>query len=73
MSHRFVAIAQIVLSIVFIGGYFWVLSEFIQGNVKVPDGYKDAFLTVLGVLTAGVTGILAFWFARTRQTSGQSS
>lgn len=59
--------AQVVLSAVFIGGYFIVLYLFMKGNVLVPEAYKDAFLTVLGVLTAGVMAILNFWFQRQRE------
>ena len=58
--------AQVFLSMLFIGGYFWLLLEFLRGNVKVPIDYKDAFLTLLGVLTAGVMLILNYWFQRQR-------
>lgn len=73
MTERFVAIAQVLISVTFIAGYFWVLHRFMSGDVLIPQGYNEAFLTILGVLTAGVTGILAFWFARTRQSSAQSA
>lgn len=59
--------AQVVLSAVFIGGYFLVLYMFLVGHVHVPESYKDSFLTVLGVLTAGVMLILNFWFSRHRE------
>ena len=58
--------AQVVLSGLFISGYFFLLWQFLEGNVKVPADYKDMFMTLLGVLTAGVGTILAFWFSRQR-------
>lgn len=58
--------AQVVLSAMFICGYFFLLWEFMRGNVKVPADYKDMFMTLLGVLTAGIGVIISFWFARSR-------
>jgi len=60
--------AQVVLSAVYIGGYFWVLREFMTGAVKVPADYKELFSGLLGVLTAGVGIILSFWFQRVRSS-----
>jgi uncharacterized protein YneF (UPF0154 family) len=63
--------AQVVLSAIFIVGYFFLLWQFMQGNVKVPTDYKEMFIALLGVLTAGVGTILGYWFARQReQTQG---
>lgn len=58
--------AQVVLSALFIGGYFLLMWQFMKGNVHVPPDYKDAFLPLLGVLTAAVTGIVNYWFQRQR-------
>jgi hypothetical protein len=65
-SDRIVAAAQVLLSAIFIGGYFAMLGAFMAGYVKVPLEYKDAFTAILGVLTAGVGTILSFWYARSR-------
>lgn len=59
--------AQVVLSAIFIGGYFLLMYQFMIGNIHVPEAFKDAFLTLLGVLTAGVMLILNFWFQRQRE------
>lgn len=59
--------AQVMLSTVFILGYFFLLWQFMRGNVRVPIEYKDMFMTLLGVLTAGVGIILSFWFQRQRE------
>jgi hypothetical protein len=60
--------AQVVLSAVFIGGYFYIISLFLKGQVKASVDYKEMVITLLGVLTAGVGMILAFWFQRTRES-----
>ena len=58
--------AQVVLSGVFIIGYFVILHKFVAGAVNPPPEYKDMVIALLGVLTAGVGTILAFWFSRQR-------
>ena len=58
--------AQVVLSGLFITGYFFLLWQFMGGHVYVPADYKDMFVTLLGVLTAGVGMVLSFWFQRQR-------
>ncbi len=63
--------AQVILSVLFIAGYFWLLIEFMRGNVRVPVDYKEMFMVLLGVLTAGVGTILSFWFQRQRPQDQQ--
>lgn len=58
--------AQVVLSAVFIGGYFFLMWQFMKGNVKVPLDYKEMFIALLGVMTGGVGMILSYWFSRQR-------
>lgn len=53
---------QITLSALFIGGYIWILSIFLTGNVSIPADLKSEFNIILGVMTVGVTNILQFWF-----------
>ncbi len=59
--------AQVVLSAIFIAGYFLILWRFLDGDIRVPVEYKDMVMTLLGVLTAGVGTLLAFWFQRQRE------
>jgi hypothetical protein len=69
MTHRETGYAQILLSAIFIAGYFWVLSAFIDGKVRVPVDWKDAVMTLLGVLTASVVQVFNYWFARQRTST----
>lgn len=66
VTRKVVATAQLTLSVLFIGGYFLVLSEFIHGRISVPVEWKDVLQSLLSMLTAGVLLILQFWFSRSR-------
>lgn len=66
LTHRATAYFQAVLSLLFVGGYFFVLSQFLYGHVKVPGEHHDALQVMLGVLTANVGTVMTFWFARQR-------
>lgn len=69
MTAKETAWAQIGISVLFIGGYFVVLGIFLLGYVKVPLDFKDAFMTLLGVITGSVGTVLSFWFQRQRPGS----
>jgi hypothetical protein len=73
VTHRETGYAQILLSAIFITGYFWVLYAFIEGRVKVPVDWRDAMITLLGVLTANVGMICGYWFSRQRQSAEPNS
>jgi uncharacterized protein YneF (UPF0154 family) len=66
LSDKATAYAQIVLSIVFIIGYFWVLAAFIEGRVKIASDWKETLQVLLGVLTANIGAIIGYWFSRHR-------
>jgi len=68
-SDRVIAAAQVLLSAIYIGGYFWTLARFLDGNVQTPEGWKEVMVAIIGSLTAGVGIILAFWFQRTRTST----
>ncbi len=73
MTHRETGYAQILLTLVFMCGYFFVLHAFISGNVKVPPDWRDVLQTLIAVLTGAVMTIVGFWFSRQRQSSDPSS
>jgi hypothetical protein len=72
VSDRAIAIAQVCISIIFLVGYFFLLGMFVLGQAKVDPEYKDIVNSLLSVLTAGVGGILYFWFQRNRPTNAAS-
>jgi len=53
---------QIILSGVFIGGYFVLVYALITGKFVVDHSQTVLVSTLIGVLTAGVANILQFWF-----------
>lgn len=65
-TERLVGFAQVVMSVVFVTGYFCVLGLFLLGYVKAPVEWKDVLTALISLLTAGVLLILQFWFSRSR-------
>lgn len=53
---------QMILSTVFITGYFFVLFFFFLDKIEITPEVKDAFLILIGVITANVPSIMQFWF-----------
>lgn len=72
MTPRIISTAQIGLSAVFLLGYFGVLILFVTGHIRTPPEWKEALIALLGVITGGVGTILAFWFARSRESDPAS-
>lgn len=54
---------QNIIAALFIAGYFTILGLFFRRDIDVP--MDDVFKMLLGVLTAGVTLILGFYFGST--------
>jgi hypothetical protein len=53
---------QIVLSAMFTIGYFWVLIILLKGSAAIAPENQPVANVVVGVLTAAMTTIFAFWF-----------
>lgn len=70
-TERLVGFAQIVISVLFLCGYFAVLSLFLLGYIKTPPEWRDALIALLGVITGAVGTIMSFWFARSRPQGEQ--
>jgi len=66
VTRKVVAAAQIGLSVLYSGGYFYTLHEFISGHVEAAAGYHDMLTSLLSVLTAGQLTVIGFWFQRSR-------
>lgn len=70
MTSRLISAAQIILSIIFLVGYFGVLATFLLGYIKTPETWKEPLIALLGVITGSVLTIVGFWFSRSRESSG---
>jgi hypothetical protein len=66
MNDKFTARAQLLLSALFLTGYFVVIILFMLGYAQIPTDYKEAFSGLLSLMTGGGLTILYFWFQRTR-------
>lgn len=64
--ERLVGFAQVVMSVVYTVGYFWVLNKLLNGEIETPPEWKDILASLVSLLTAGVLMILQFWFSRSR-------
>ena len=53
---------HIVLSTVFLGGYFTMLGLMMTGNIQLDPQFKTELSILFGVITANVPTIMAFWF-----------
>ena len=53
---------QIVLSVFFVIGYFVVLWAVLTSQIEMNEGLKAIAFTLIGVMSAEVTRIMAFWF-----------
>lgn len=73
MTHRGTGYAQILLTAIFVIGYFWTLHDFIHGNVRVPVEWKETLQSLLTLLTGGMLMILSYWFQRQRQSTERIS
>jgi 4-hydroxybenzoate polyprenyltransferase len=62
MAQTIGSAPQMVLSAIYSVGYFLMLYALVNGGVTVPDGLKDSFTMLLGVMTAAQAQIMNFWF-----------
>lgn len=69
MTHRMTGYAQLLLTLVFLVGYFVVLTTFLHGKAIVDPTWKDTIQALLSVLTGGVLLILQYWFSRQREST----
>ncbi len=69
-TARLQAGSQIVLSVLFLAGYFVMLGLFLLGEIRTPPEWRDQLGILLGVLTSGVLIIVNFWFTRERPREG---
>ena len=53
---------QVILSTLYVVGYFWMIYSFMYGEVDVPEEMVLQFGTLVGVITAGMIQIMNFWF-----------
>jgi hypothetical protein len=55
-------VPQVLLSIVYSVGYFWLLAELLSGHIQVAEDVRGLVNTLMGVMTAAQIQIMNFWF-----------
>ncbi len=61
---------QVILSLIFVLGYFVVLTFFFYADKSMP--MSEAFTLMLGVLTAGIPQIMAYWLGSSSGSAAKS-
>ena len=55
-------VPQMILSVIFIGGYFAIVYLLFSGQAKIAPEIRDVANILLGVMTGSIPTILQFWF-----------
>lgn len=53
---------QIILSTIFIVGFFWVLGELLHGELSIPAAERDIAILLIGLIVREIPTIMQFWF-----------
>ena len=62
MATKTTLVPQIVLSALFIGGYFILVFILFSGQITIDDSIRDMSNILIGVLTGSFPSIMQFWF-----------
>lgn len=62
---------QILLSMLFVLGYFGLLVMLFSGSITIDNSIRDVSNILLGVLSAGIPMILRFWFGGSQHDEAQ--
>jgi hypothetical protein len=63
---------HMMLTALFIGGYFAIFMAVLSGYVAPAEGLKDMALILLGVLAGEVPRIMSWWFGSTKGSSDKN-
>lgn len=53
---------QLILTLIFVGGFFALLFVIYSGFIKLDESLRDSANILLGIVAGGVPQILKFWF-----------
>ncbi len=63
---------QIILSALFIVGYFVILGLLLSGFLSIAPGLKDTAILLLGIMTREIPTIMQFWFGSSSGSKDKS-
>jgi len=64
---------QIILSAIFIVGYFIILGLLVSGKLTISSEVKDTIILLIGLLTREVPTIMQFWFGSSSGSKGKTN
>lgn len=64
---------QMILSTIFIGGYFVMVFVLFSGQIFISDSIRDMANILIGVLTASIPSIMQFWFGSSSGSKDKSA
>jgi hypothetical protein len=72
MHATYTLIARALLSVLFIGGYGWIVVAVLQAGSFSAD-VKEVLIFLFGALTTSVVTIVGFWFGSTQGSADKTA
>jgi len=64
---------QIILSVIYTGGYFYLIYGLGSGEITIPKNVEQPFNILLGIMTAAQAQIMNFWFGSSSGSKEKTS
>lgn len=72
MNTTYTLIARCILSVLFIGGYGWIVVSVLRAGSFSAD-VKEVLIFLFGALTTSVVTIVGYWFGSTQGSSDKTA
>lgn len=73
MATKTTLVPQMILSAIFITGYFVLVFILFSGQIKIDDSIRDMSNILIGVMTANIPSIMQFWFGSSHGSKTKGS
>jgi hypothetical protein len=73
MNGRATLVVRGIVALVFLGGFGWVLYEFMHRDTELPKSVETALNVLLGAFTGSVTTIVAFYFGSSQSSADKTT
>jgi len=71
MNPTYTLAVRALLSVIFIGGYGWIVVAVLQAGTLSPD-VKEVLIFLFGALTTSVVSIVGFWFSSSQGSADKT-
>lgn len=72
VNPLYTLLSRSILSVMFVGGYGWIVVSVLQAGALSPD-VKEVLIFLFGALTTSVVTIVGFWFGSTQGSSDKTA